>query len=175
MKDEGLRAIQPRSFVPITTDSGHNLGYCENLLMGLKLPPSKPNEVIVGVITYLPLEDGSFAYLATWADLFWCLVIGWDVRDCLHDELVIAAFEKGLITRGQSREAIVQSDGGGQYASCRFRSLLKACRCSQSMSRASESYDNAYAEACFHDTRRSCWKEGHTRTWKRPGKRRSTI
>ncbi len=68
MKAEGLRAIQPRSFVPRTTDSGHNLGYCENLLLGLKLPPSNPNEVIVGDITYLPLEDGSFAYLASWAD-----------------------------------------------------------------------------------------------------------
>jgi transposase InsO family protein len=149
MKDEGLRAIQPRSFVPKTTDSGHNLGYSENLLMGLKLPPSKPNEVIVGDITYLPLEDGSFAYLATWADLFSRLVIGWDVRDSLHDELVIAAFEKGLIRRGQLQEAIVHSDRGGQYASCRFRSLLKACGCRQSMSRAAESYDNAYAESLF--------------------------
>ena len=55
MKEEGLRAIQPRSFVPRTTDSSHNLGYSENLLMGMKLPPEKPNEVIVGDITYLPL------------------------------------------------------------------------------------------------------------------------
>ena len=149
MKEECLRAIQPRSFVPRTTNSGHNLGYCENLLIGRKLPPEKPNEVIVGDITYLPLEDGSFAYLATWADLFSRLVIGWEVDDSLEERLVIAAFEKGLRMRGQLRGAIVHSDRGGQYASGRFRSLLKATGSRQSMSRAAESYDNAYAESLF--------------------------
>lgn len=149
MKDEALQAIQPKRFVPKTTNSGHNLGYCENLLIGLKLPPEQPNEVIVGDITYLPLEDGSFAYLATWADLFSRLVIGWEVDKTLEERLIIAAFEKGLIRRENLRGAIVHSDRGGQYASGRFRSLLKASGCQQSMSRAAESYDNAYAESLF--------------------------
>lgn len=149
MKDEGLRAIQPRRFVPKTTNSGHRSGYSENLLMGVKLPPEKPNEVIVGDITYLPMQDGSFGYLATWTDLFSRLVIGWEVSDSLQEELVIAAFEKGLISRGQLRGAIMHSDRGGQYASGRFRSLLKASGCRQSMNRAAESYDNAYAESLF--------------------------
>ncbi|HWP41876.1 MAG TPA: integrase core domain-containing protein, partial [Blastocatellia bacterium] len=47
------------------------------------------------------------------------------------------------------RGAIVHSDRGGQYASLRFRSLLKASGCLQSMSRPSESYDNPYAESLF--------------------------
>ena len=47
------------------------------------------------------------------------------------------------------RAAIVHSDRGGQYASLKFRSLLKASVCRQSMSRAAESYDNAYAESLF--------------------------
>ena len=34
MKEEGLKAIQPKRFVPRTTDSGHQLGYAENLLAG---------------------------------------------------------------------------------------------------------------------------------------------
>jgi putative transposase len=149
MREQGLRAIQPKQFVPKTTNSRHRLGYSENLLMGMKLPPESPNEVIVGDITYLPLQDGSFAYLATWADLFSRLVIGWEVQDHLQESLILAAFYKALRRRGQLREAIVHSDRGGQYASGKFRSLLKASGCRQSMSRAEESYDNAYAESLF--------------------------
>jgi transposase InsO family protein len=149
MRECGLRAIQPRSFVPRTTDSRHRLGYVENLLLEMSLPPDRPNEIIVGDITYLPLQDGSFAYLATWMDLFWRLVIGWEVQDHLQESLIIAAFEKALRRRGELREAIVHSDRGGQYASVKFRSLLKASGCRQSMSRAGESYDNAYAESLF--------------------------
>ena len=149
MKEENLRAIQPRSFVPRTTDSGHQLGYAENLLIGGNRPLENPNEVIVGDITYLPLQDGSFAYLAIWADLFSRLVIGWEVEATMTESLILAAFEKGLRRRGNLQGAIVHSDRGGQYASARFRRLLTAAGCRQSMNRAGETYDNAYAESLF--------------------------
>ena len=149
MREQGLKAIQPKQFVPKTTNSRHRLGYSENLLLGMKLPPESPNKVIVGDITYLPLQGGGFAYLATWADLFSRLVIGWEVQDHLQESLILFAFEKALRRRGQLREAIVHSDRGGQYAGGKFRLLLKASGCRQSMSRAKESYDNAYAESLF--------------------------
>jgi putative transposase len=149
MKEEGLRAIQPKRFVPKTTNSSHGLGYAENLLLGLKLPPENPNEVVVGDITYLPLQDGSFAYLATWADLYSRLVIGWAVEETMEESLILTAFEKGLRRRRKLQGAIVHSDRGGQYAGGRFRSLMKAAGCRQSMSRAGETYDNAYAESLF--------------------------
>lgn len=149
MRGQGLKAIQPKRFVPRATNSRHDLGYSENLLLGMKLPPESPNKVIVGDITYSPLQGGGFAYLATWADLFSRLVIGWEVQDHMQESLILAAFGKGLRRRGQLREAIVHSDRGGQYASGKFRSLLKASGCRQSMSRAEESYDNAYAESLF--------------------------
>lgn len=149
MREEGLRAIQPRSFVPKTTDSRHKLGYSENLLISRELPPLHPNEVIVGDITYLPLEQGGFAYLATWEDLFSRMIIGWEVDISLEERLIRVAFERGLVRRVSLRGAIVHSDRGGQYASANFRSLLKASGCRQSMSRASESYDNPFAESLF--------------------------
>lgn len=65
----------------------------------------------------------------------------------MKEEVVIRAFEKALIRRGALPEAIVHSDRGGQYASLQFRALLKASGCRQSMSRAEESYDNAFAES----------------------------
>jgi putative transposase len=94
MKEQGLQAIQPRSFVPKTTASRHHLGYAEKLLAEQKLPPEKPNEVIVGDITYLALADGSFAYLATWMDLYSRLVIGWQVEGHLQESLILLLLRK---------------------------------------------------------------------------------
>ena len=54
LKSQGLRAIQPRSFTPRTTDSRHHLGDNENQLKGRKAA-LKVNEVWVGDITYIPL------------------------------------------------------------------------------------------------------------------------
>jgi hypothetical protein len=78
------------------------LGYSENLLIGVKLPPERPNEVIVGDITYLPLEDGSFDYLASWADLFSGMVIGWEVEEHLQEELIVRKSEKGVRVKQHS-------------------------------------------------------------------------
>ena len=50
MDEMGLVAIQPRSFKPRTTDSRHQLGYDENLLMDAA-PPTRINEVWVGDIS----------------------------------------------------------------------------------------------------------------------------
>ena len=149
MAEQGLRAIQPRSFVPRTTDSRHRLGYAENLLLELDLPPAKPNEVVAGDITYLPLQAGGFAYLATWTDLFSRLVVGWEVLEHMQEALIITAFEKAWRRRVKLVGAIVHSDRGGQYASGKFRQLLQQAGCRQSMSRAGESYDNAFAESLF--------------------------
>jgi len=44
---------------------------------------------------------------------------------------------------------MVHSDRGGQYADTEFRALLTAYGFEQSMSRAGETYDNAFAESLF--------------------------
>lgn len=125
MAEQGLRAIQPRSFVPRTTDSRHRLGYAANRLLELELPPAKPNEVLAGDITHLPLQAGGVAYLATWADLFSRLVVRWEVLEHLQESLIIAAFEKAWRRRVKLAGALVHSDRGGQYASTKFRQLLQ--------------------------------------------------
>jgi hypothetical protein len=50
MKKQSLVAIQPKSFVPKTTNSNHNLGRSPNLLLSRPVP-NQPNEVFVGDIT----------------------------------------------------------------------------------------------------------------------------
>lgn len=158
---QGLRAIQPRSYVPRTTESRHSLGYSPNLLLAEELPPQCPRRIIVGDITYLPLLKGGFAYLATWMDLYSRKVLGWAVRETLEEELVTEALEMALRRSAPfSGGAIAHSDRGGQYASKALRQLLHRAGIKQSMSRAGESYDNAFAESLFSRYKAELLEEG---------------
>jgi hypothetical protein len=60
MRRLGLRAIQPKRFVPHTTDSRHGVEPSPNLLLDDRNAPQQPREVIVGDITYLPLQTGKW-------------------------------------------------------------------------------------------------------------------
>ena len=59
LKIQGLRAIQPQSYKPKTTNSQHTLGYSPNLLLRMP-PPTTLNRVWVADITYIPLLQGCF-------------------------------------------------------------------------------------------------------------------
>ena len=69
MQKAGLRAIQPRSFIPRTTDSRHGGPFSPSLLLDMRFP-SAPGRVLVGYITYIPLVASQWGYLAAWMDLF---------------------------------------------------------------------------------------------------------
>jgi putative transposase len=143
--ENGLKPIQPRSFVPRTTDSRHTLGYSPNLLLD-RPRPTGPNQVWVSDITYIPLSNGKWLYLAVWVDLWSRRVVGWYLAEHMRDELVITALRRALLSRQPADGLILHSDRGGQYASKAFRKLL-AGKYLQSMSRAGECYDNATAES----------------------------
>lgn len=148
MKKYGLKAIQPRSFVPRTTQSRHPYAISPNLLLDRE-PPVKPNEVWVGDITYIPLSGGRWAYLAVWMDLYSRRIVGWQLQGHMREELVITALKKALQTRPVTPGLIVHSDRGGQYAGGEFRKLLRKRKMEQSMSRADDPYDNAFMESYF--------------------------
>lgn len=149
MQRRGLKAIQPRSFVPRTTQSRHPYAISANLLVG-RTPPKRPGQVWVGDITYIPLSEGRWAYLAVWMDRYSRKIVGWQLEAHMREELVIKALNKALNSYGLNREGlIVHSDRGGQYAGREFRRLLEKRKILQSMSRADDPYDNAFAESCF--------------------------
>lgn len=148
MAEQGLKAIQPRSFVPKTTKTNPNLLRSENLLLQMD-QVNQINLVWVGDITYLALSDGKWAYLATWMDLFSRLIVGWKISLSLSAELAIHSFEKALQRRKPPPGLIVHSDGGGQYMDTDFRQLLIKNKCRQSMTRVDNHYDNAFAESLF--------------------------
>lgn len=149
MKAQGLTAIAPRRFVPRTTDSNHHCGFSPNLLLEEANAPTGQGEGIVGDITYLPLPQGKFCYLATFQDKFTRRIVGWQVSERMTAQFVLDALNRarsrGLIGRG----AIIHTDRGSQYASVEYRRLLYIHGFRQSMSAKGNCYDNAQAESFF--------------------------
>lgn len=152
MKTAGFRAIQPKSYKPRTTESRHRLGYNQNLLAG-RTTPERIDEVWVGDITYIPLgtrtSRGRFGYLALLMDLCSRKIVGWEYGSAMDEDLVLAALRRAIRERQPGPGVIHHTDRGGQYASGRYRGLLRRSGIQQSMSAAGNCYDNAFMESCF--------------------------
>ena len=148
LKSQGLRAIQPKSFVPKTTDSRHRLGYSPNLL--LEFPsPTGINQLWVGDITYIPLRGGAFSYLAMLMDRYSRSIVGWRLEENMTEELVLPVLRMAICKRQPPAKLIHHTDRGGQYAGTRYRAMLQRADFRQSMSRPDNCYDNAFIESCF--------------------------
>lgn len=148
MKTASLKAIQPKSFKPQTTQSRHSLGYNANLLLELE-EPSLPHRLWVGDITYIPVMEIGFGYLAVLMDRFTRRIVGWDFRDHMAEALTLNTLKKSIRTIQPAIGLIHHTDRGGQYAGKAYRKVLSRARMLQSMSRAGDCYDNAFMESCF--------------------------
>ena len=146
MKLSDLQPIQPKSFVPRTTDSTHGKGFWPNLLLNQPLPQA-PDRVWISDITYLPLVSGEWAYLGGWLDLFSRRVVGWRVDDNMEESLVRLPLQAALASRQPLPGLILHSGRGGQYVSTEIRKVIDLWRIRPSMSRADNPYDNAFAES----------------------------
>jgi transposase InsO family protein len=148
MSEQNLKAIQPKSFVPKTTDSKGTLA-APNLLAQIKVEECAIGKIVVGDITYVPLRNGRWCYLAVWQDKVTRRIIGWSLQDSMTAELIISALQKAMRKGYIQAGAVVHSDQGSQYASTAFRSLLGQNAFRQSMSGKGNCYDNAQAESFF--------------------------
>lgn len=148
MREEGLKAKGPKVFRPRTTDSRHTKHARPNLLKELENTVFGPGEAMVGDITYLPLVNGKFCYLAMFQDRVTKRMVGWNVSTRMTAELVCEALRMGLRRGLIKRNAIIHTDRGSQYASTEFRKLI-GIRLRQSMSGKGNCYDNAQAESFF--------------------------
>jgi putative transposase len=148
LRKHGLKAIQPKSFVPRTTDSRHPYVINPNLLKD-KAFPVRMDQVWVGDITFIPLKGGGWAFLAVWMDLFSRKVTGWQLLNHMKEGLIVDAFKKSWSNRKAAAGLIIHSDRGGQYAGTTFRKLLAGHKLLQSMSGTDNPYDNAFMESYF--------------------------
>jgi len=148
MKLQGLKAIQPKSFKPRGTESRHRLGYRPNLLLDA-LDVKSMNQLWVGDITYIPITEIRFGYLAILMDRFSRCIVGWKLNDDMTESLVLDAIRMVIATRSAKKGLIHHTDRGGQYAGKNYRGILRRASINQSMSRADNCYDNAFMESCF--------------------------
>ncbi|MFY1678348.1 IS3 family transposase [Streptomyces sp. WMMC905] len=116
-------------------------------LLGRDFTASAPNTKYVGDITYLPVGDGEFLYLATVIDCFSRRLVGWSVADHMRTSLVTDALRAAARTRGSLAGAVFHSDHGAQYSSREFAAVCADLEVKQSMGAVGTSADNALAES----------------------------
>ena len=116
-------------------------------LIGRDFTAQTPNTRYVGDITYLPIADGTFAYLATVMDLCSRRLVGWAIADHMRTELVLDALAAAQHTRGSLAGSVFHSDHGSQYGSRAFADACQAAGVTRSMGAVGSSADNAAAES----------------------------
>jgi transposase InsO family protein len=144
MAQRGLRALQPRTFVPRTSD-GRADRPSPNLLLENGLP-TQPDTCWAGDITFIPTSKG-WLYLAVVIDLCSRRVVGWALAHHLRADLVMHAFRQACQSRRPRRGLVFHSDRGSQYGSRSFRTLLEKAGAIQSMSARANPYHNAWTES----------------------------
>lgn len=130
-----------------TTISNHNYPVSPNLL-NRNFNVDAPCVVWVTDITYVATREG-WLYLAAVMDLFSGRIVGWAMDSTMTQQLVIDALKQAIGRTNPPRGVICHSDRGVQYASKKYRSLLKKYGFNQSMSRKGDCWDNAPMESFF--------------------------
>lgn len=100
MCQRGLRAIQPKNYLPRTSD-GRAERPSANLLAQQPLP-TQPNQAWAGDITFIPTAT-HWLYLAVIIDLASRRVIGWSLDTHMRSDLVVSAMQQAL--QGRSKAA----------------------------------------------------------------------
>lgn len=135
-----------------TTDSRHDLPLYPNLVKDLI--PSRPCELMVSDITYIPLitnpETGEydFCYLSLVTDYYTKEIIGYSVGETLEARYPLEALKMALgHYAGKDLSGLIHhSDRGVQYASYAYTDHLKDCHIGISMTESGNPKDNAVAE-----------------------------
>ena len=144
MEERKLHAIQPKTYVPKTSD-GRADKPSRNLLLDKPLP-EQSNKVWAGDITYIPAAD-KWLYLAVIIDLHSRRIVGWALADHMRAELVTDALKQALGSRHIVPGLIFHSDRGSQYGSRIHRQMLEEAQIEQSMSARANPYHNAWTES----------------------------
>lgn len=107
-----------------------------------------PNTRYVGDVTYLPVGDGQFLYLATVLGLCSKRLVGWSIAAHMRTELVTDALKAAAAIRGGRLDgAVFHSDNGAQYVARDFAQVCEELGVVRSRSAVGTSADNAAAES----------------------------
>jgi putative transposase len=119
-------------------------------LVGRLFDPDHPDQVWCGDITHIPTDEG-WLYLATTLDLASRRLLGYSMDDHMRAQLVSAALESAVATRGRARMdgVIFHCDRGSHYTSNDFAEVCEQLGVRRSMGRTGSCLDNAVAESFF--------------------------
>jgi transposase InsO family protein len=152
MRAAGLRAKAVRGY---RSKAGLHRFYDRqpNLVRGSSA--TRPNQVWVGDITYLPVA-GRWWYLAVVMDQYSRRVLSWSLtprRDARVTAAVLRAAARVRrargVARGLARGVIFHSDRGSEYMAAPFGACVRALGLRQSASTRGPE-DNAHVESFFH-------------------------
>lgn len=157
MRQRGLRAIQPKNYLPRTSDGRADRPSAN--LLAQQPPPRQPGQCWAEDITFIPTATG-WLYLAVVIDLASRRIVGWSLAAHMRAELVVHALEQALQARPKARGALFRSDRGSQYGSTALRTVLKQAGMRQSMSARANPYDNAWTESFMGTLKREMLQGG---------------
>lgn len=162
MRKLGIRSKLKRKF-KATTDSDHKLPVAPNLLMQ-DFKAHRPNQIWMSDITYVATREG-WLYVCGIIDLFSKKVVAWTASSRMTQDLVISAYVKAKHERKPSKWLVFHSDRGSQYASQKFRNILRRDDVLQSMSRRACCWDSAPIESLWGRLKTECiyWEDFSTR------------
>lgn len=157
----GLRCKQKRRFTA-TTNSRHDLPVAPNLL-GQVFMPTRPNEMWLTDITYLPTREG-WLYLAGVKDVFTCEIVGYAMDERMTQELTARALWQAVRNKRPPAGLIHHSDRGSQYCAHVYRKLLDQFGMQASMSRKGNCFDNAPMESFWGSLKNELTHHQHYET-----------
>ena len=157
MRRHGVRGLIAQRRRVQTTDSRHAFPVAPNLLERKFSATSKPNEVWLADLTYIPTGEG-WLYLAAIMDLHTrkpdaerqSEIVGWSMRDHLRAELATSALMMATQRQRPGAGLLHHSDRGIQYACGDYQAALGQAGITLSMSRRANPLDNAPMESFFH-------------------------
>jgi transposase InsO family protein len=127
-----------------TTQSHHWLKKYPNLIKDWR--PSKPNQLWVADITYIPLTNG-FLYLSLITDAYSHKIMGHAVADSLEAVHTTKALRMALDNLTEMTESLIHhSDRGIQYCSFEYVDVLKEKNIEISMTENGDPLENPVAE-----------------------------
>src|SRR5206468_7093474 len=116
-----LRCKQRRKFVA-TTNSRHDLPVADNLLEQ-RFSPTRPGEVWVTDITYIPTAEG-WLYLAGLKDVFTCEIVGYAMGERMTQDLTAQALWRAVPHQRPAPGPIPPSDRRRQYCAYPYPHLV---------------------------------------------------
>ncbi len=135
--------VERRKKYTRTTYSHHGYAVAPNLVKDLDV--TKPEQVWVGDITYIPLKLG-YAYLFLVTDKYSRKIVGYKLGDSLNHEHAIDALRRAVGSRVMLEELIFHSDRGCQYCCHEYINELKKYGMLSSMTDENHCYQNGVAE-----------------------------